>query len=356
MFLRTLVRATIRIAVWTAVWATVLGTLPASSLSAAEQGTGRPGPGAEPPAGEAVSFNIRYYDRRIYHVESDPVYVQITITNNSPETYRFKLADDRSFSVDFDIRTMTNRALEMADRLVRRRTESQQVFFREITVESGESFSFVEDLRDFVKFGYPGSFVVRARMYPELYRNAGAGVSGAAPSPVLESNRLNLNLRPPAIPGPGGVPLAMDTETGAVLVREKLAPDQVVEYLIRARQTSQWEKYFLYLDLEAMIARDPARNRRWLAEGEEGRRRMIARYRTELESAVIDGDISTIPTRFTIERTNYNSFEGTVTVLEEFRTANYTERKRYTYYLNRRDDIWTVVDYSVVNLGTAASE
>jgi hypothetical protein len=325
----------------------VLGTLLASALPAAEQGTG--------PSGEDISFSIRYYDRRIYHVESDPVYVQITVTNNGSETYRFKLADDRSFSVDFDIRTMTNRALESADRLVRRRTENRKVFFREITVESGESFSFVEDLRDFVKFGRPGSFVVRARLYPELYRNAGAGASAASPengSPVLESNRLSLNLRPPAIPGPDGLPLAMDTETNAVLVREKLPPDQVVDYLIRARQSSRWEKYFLYLDLEEMIVRDLVRNRRWIAESEEGRRRMLARYRTELESAVVDGDISTIPTEFAIEQTSYNNFEGTVTVLEKFRMGNYTEKKRYTYYLRRRDDIWMVVDYSVVNLGT----
>jgi hypothetical protein len=328
----------------------VLGTLLASTLPAAEQGAG--------PSGEDISFNIRYYDRRIYHVESDPVYVRITVTNNGPETYRFKLADDRSFSVDFDIRTMTNRALESTDRLVRRRTENQQVFFREITVESGESFSFVEDLRDFVKFGRPGSFVVRARLYPELYRNAGAGAGVSAAgspesgSPVLESNRLSLNLRPPAIPGPDGIPLAMDTETNAVLVREKLAPDQVVDYLIRARQTSRWEKYFLYLDLEEMIVRDPVRNRRWIAESEEGRQRMLARYRTELESSVVDGDIATIPTEFTIEQTSYGSFEGTVTVLEKFRMGNYTEKKRYTYYLHRTDDIWMVVDYSVVNLGT----
>jgi hypothetical protein len=329
----------------------VLGTLLVPSLFAAEEG-------AEPPAGKDISFDIRYYDRRVYHVESDPIYVRITVTNNGPGTYRFKLADDRSFSVDFDIRTMTNRPLENADRLVRRRTENQQVFFREITVESGESFSFVEDLRDFVQFGYPGSFVVRARMYPELYRNAGfnPGDPGAGypdgGAPVLESNRLSLNLRPPAIPGPEGIPLAMDTETNAVLVREKLPPDQVVDYLIRARQTSRWEKFFLYLDLEAMITRDPVQNRRWIAESEEGRRRMLARYRTELEHSVIDGDISTIPTEFTIEQTNYNRFEGTVTVLEKFRMGNYTEKKRYTYYLRRTDDIWTVVDYSVVNLGT----
>jgi hypothetical protein len=79
---------------------------------------------------------------------------------------------------------------------------------------------------------------------------------------------------------------------------------------------------------------------------------MLARYRQELQGAKIDGDISAIPYEFTIERTTYNADEGTVTVLEKFKTGDYTERKRYTYYLSRVDDIWTIVDYVVINLGT----
>jgi len=40
-------------------------------------------------------------------------------------------------------------------------------------------------------------------------------------------------------------------------------------------------------------------------------------------------------------------------VLQKFRASvNFTELKRYTYYLTRKDGIWSVVNYSVVNLGT----
>jgi hypothetical protein len=144
----------------------------------------------------------------------------------------------------------------------------------------------------------------------------------------------------------------MDVETNALLVRDKLPPDQVVAYILSARQKTQWEKFFLYLDLEAMISRDGVRRRQWLTESEEGRQRMIARYRTELQSSVVDGDIATIPMTFDIERTTYNNEEGTVIVLERFRIGNYTQRRRYTYYLYRKDDFWTIVDYSVTNLGT----
>jgi hypothetical protein len=311
-------------------------------------------------AASDIGLSIRYFDKRIYHVQGadeDPIFIHITIANSSPSTYRFKLADERAFSIDFDIRTMSNRAVEPTELLIRKRSGSQQVFFREIVVEPGESFSFVEDLRNYADLSQAGSFIIQAKMYPELYRpsaavqTAGRAAVISAGQP-LESNRLNLNLRPPALPGPNGIPLAMDVETNGILVRERLPPDQVIEYMLKARQKTQWERFFLYIDLETMISRDPARRRQWLAESEEGRQRMLARYRTELEEGVTDGDIVTIPAEFQIERTSYGAEEGTVVVLEKFIIGSYTERKRYTYYLYRKDDIWTIIDYTVLNLGT----
>jgi hypothetical protein len=299
------------------------------------------------PAFAETVLSIRYFDKRIYYLQGDPIFVQITIANTSPTAYRFALAEDRAFSIVFDVRTMTNQAVNPAPTLVRRQSTNQQVFFREITVESGESFSFVEDLRNYIDLDKSGSYVVQVRMYPELYRTA----SSVSPVP-LESNRLSLNIRPPALPTPSGLPQAMDAETNANLVREKLPPDQVVNYILTARQKNHWEKFFLYLELEDMIKRDATRQRQWLAASEEDRQRMLARYRSELEKEVTDGDIATIPMEFQIERTTYSAEEGTVSVLEKFKTGNYIERKRYTYYLRQRDAVWTIVDYTVLNLGT----
>ncbi|MDR2177161.1 MAG: hypothetical protein LBP20_03860 [Treponema sp.] len=319
-----------------------------------------------------VDFSIRYFDKRIYHVSGntgDPILVQATITNNSPSPYRFKLANERAFSVEFDIRTTSNRAVEPADTLMRRRAAGG-VFFREISVESGESFSFVEDLRNYANLKEPGIFVVRARIYPELIRpelirpelvqaeivqpeSYSGGQDSSEPGRVLESNRLSLDMRPPVIPGPGGTPLAVNVDSGTILTRERLAPDEVVEYLLTARQKGQWEKFFLYLNLKEILIRDPVRRRQWNAESEEGRQRMLERYREEMRQSVIDGDISAIPFEFDIERTSYNALEGTVVVLEKFRAGiNYIERKRYTYYLKREESYWVIVDYVVSNLGT----
>jgi len=295
-----------------------------------------------------VEYNIRFFDRQIYYIQSNPIYVQITITNNSPYPYRFKLADDRGFSIDFDIRTMTNRQLPQSDLLTRKRTQVSNVFFREIIIESGESFSFVEDLRDYVNFEQSGSFRVRALIYPELYRSVLAS--------SIETNYLNLTLRPPLIPGPDGIPLEMDIATGAVLVRQNLSPDQVVAYMLTARQQSQWERFFLYLDVETMLQRDPVLRRRYMNENEAGRRQLAAEYRVNMMSSVIDDDILMIPTSFDILRTVYSADEGTVIVLQRFRYLNYTELRQYTYFLEKQQDIWVIVNYSVQAMGNVSND
>ncbi|MDR2766916.1 MAG: hypothetical protein LBB82_01170 [Treponema sp.] len=299
-------------------------------------------------AGE-VEMSIRFYDKKVYHVSGasgEPVYVEVRITNSSPVTYRFKLADDRLFSVDFDVRSLSNQSLPPADYLLRRRSESRSVFFREIAVEPQESFAFVEDIRNYADLREAGSFIVQARIFPELLR------AGSAPPAPLESNRLNLNLRPPALPDAEGLPFEFDVETNAVLAREKLPPDEVIRYMLSARQKSQWEKFFLYMDLPSMITRDAVRNRSWINESEEGRLRMMARYRDDLKASVADGDIGLIPNEFRIENTSYNGENGTVVATEWFREGRVTERRRYTYRLRKIDDIWLIQDYTVERLGT----
>jgi hypothetical protein len=75
-----------------------------------------------------IEINIRFFDRRIYYLTEAPIYVQVTIANKGPGTWRFKMADERAFTVDFDARSVSNRTVEAAAPLIRRRSTSQQVF------------------------------------------------------------------------------------------------------------------------------------------------------------------------------------------------------------------------------------
>ncbi|MCL2175523.1 MAG: hypothetical protein FWB73_05700 [Treponema sp.] len=321
----------------------ILGLLTLPTLSALELEQGE------------VEFNIRLVDRRIYYIANaakgiDPIYVQVNITNNSPNPYRFKLADDRAFSIDVDVRSMTNRQLPQADSLLRKRTETGKIFFREISIETGESYSFIENLRDYVRFEQPGSYRLRVFVYPELFRTAAAPASERP----IETNYLNVNLRPALIPGPDGLPLEMDVATGAVLVKQQLPPDEVVAYMITSRQESQWERFFLYLDLESMLLRNEHQRRRYIAENEAGRRRMVNEFRQSLKESVIDNTIAQVPMFFEILKTEYNHSEATVVVLQKYRMPNYVELRHYTYFLERKDNFWIIVHYGVQGMGTEA--
>lgn len=298
---------------------------------------------------DGADLSIRFYNRAVYYPgnsPSEPILIQITITNNGPETLRFKLADDHFFSVDFAAVNTRNLSLEHADGWTRRRTTNSQVFFREISLEPGEAYSFNENMKDYLAVESPGMYVLDCAFYPELMRRTDDS------EPSLRSNRLTLEVKPS--PGPAAVKLLpISPVTAEVLQPQSLPPDQVITYTLVARQKSQWPQFFLYLDVERMmLARDPARARRYRAESETGRYAMIENFKRELSQEKIENDIAAIPVEFRIEQTAYTETEGTVTVIEWFKYPTFREKKRFTYYLASRDGIWRVYDYTVDNLGT----
>lgn len=296
-----------------------------------------------PLCAQDISFAIRFFDKQVYYVDSAAINIKVVLTNNAPEPYRFKLADEKAFSIDFDAATLSNRPLDHTDGFIKKRSQNQPVFFREITLEPGEEYSFVVNLLDYIAIPVSGVYAVRASIYPELVtRNAGLS---------LRSNPLNLNMRP-ALGKDENRKYQLDQDTNEILTREALAPDRVVEYTIIARQKSQWNKFFLYLDIESLITRDATKKQRYVRESEDGRKRMQDEFRETMMQKTVDQDINTIPDDFRIIETNYTADAGTVKVIEKFRYKNFDLRKLYTYYLKKHDGIWFINDYLVKNLGT----
>ena len=295
-----------------------------------------------------AEVSIRFFDRRIYYPgsgSSEPIFIQISITNNNSETFRFKLADDRSFSIDFGIITSKNRQLQHTVDWMRKRNTNRQIYFREISLEPGETYSFIENLKDYIEISEPGIFLVNALFFPELKR-----YSDNSELHIL-SNKLSLEIKPaPSAAALGSLPVSQ--VSGEILQAKPIPPDQVIAYLLTARQKSLWEQFFLYMDLEKMISRDPSRSRRFKAESEAGRMEMIQIYKHELSQERVDKDIAVIPVEFKIEHTGYTDTQAEVKVIEWFEYSNFREKKRFTYFLTSKDGIWTVYDYVVENLGT----
>jgi hypothetical protein len=56
-----------------------------------------------------------------------------------------------------------------------------------------------------------------------------------------------------------------------------------------------------------------------------------------------------MPTKFEIKRTEYSEGRATVEVLIFFKYQDYNEKKYYTYFLNKKGNIWYVSSYEVLN-------
>lgn len=292
-----------------------------------------------------ADVSIKYYDRTMYYPgnpDDNPVFVRVTVSNKGTRPLRFKLADDRMFSLDFKAYSVKNTELPKTQDLVRKRTTNQTVYFREISLESGEEYSFVENVKEYLDILEPSMYYLELSFFPELYRNADTGIS---------SNRLSLEIRP-APSAASSVKIPVAGTTAAILQPEQISPDRVVEQTIIARQRSLWDQFFLYIDVEQMLKRNAVAARQYAAGSADDRERMLANYRADLMTDRIDRDIVAIPQRFEIDQTVYNKSEGTVSVIEWFRYDTFTERKRYTYYVRQRDGIWQIYGYNVDNLGT----
>lgn len=292
-----------------------------------------------------MTVSIKYYDRTMYYPgnpDTNPVLVHISIKNNSTKTMRFKLADDRMFSVDFNGYTVKNTQLAQTENLIRKRTTNQTVYFREISLENGEEYSFVENLKDYIEIQEPSVYYVELNFYPELYKSKYL---------TLKSNRLTLEVRPSPAAASSSV-LPVKDRSAELLKPEEISPDKVVEQTIIARQKSLWDQYFLYLDVEAMLKRNSSAKRKYASCSAEERARMLKNYKADLMQSRIDNDIVAVPEKFDIERTVYSKTEGTVTVTEWFKYPNYHEKKSYVYKVRQREGIWQIYDYTVTNLGT----
>ena len=292
-----------------------------------------------------ASVSIRFYDRTMYYPgskEDNPIYVDVAITNKGTDTLRFKLADDRMFSLDFYAYTIKNTTLPNTKDLTIKRSTNQTVYFRELAIEPGETYSFVENVKDYIQIDEPSIYYLEMRFYPELYKSRMIEIA---------SNRLSLDIRPAPSASSSSV-LPVENKTTALLKPEAISPDKVVEQTITARQKSLWDQYFLYMDIEQMMVRNSEVNRKYKNASADERNRMLQSYKADLMQNRIDYDIVSIPEKFQIENTSYSQTEGTVSVLEWFKYPNFSEKKRYIYKVRQRDGIWQIYDYSVTNLGT----
>ncbi|MCG8478339.1 MAG: hypothetical protein MI724_04520 [Spirochaetales bacterium] len=298
-----------------------------------------------PLAANEMTVSIRLHNEQIYFSNS-PIDILVTIRNETPDPLRFRMADNRLYSVDFNVRTADNRRIESSRDFIIGRA-ANQVFYRTVTLQPGEHLSFVEHLNDYIAAIEPGLYTVQARFYPEL---ASMSMGTAVPS-----NAVNLTIRPGQTEE-----IRREMRFEAIvereLQRERFSPDEVVEYVLEAQRQGNWERFFLYLNLEKLYRQAPERDRRFVRLSEQEQLEELLRYRAELEARAVEQDVNlvVIPDEYEIIETRYSPNEGEVVAELLFNFSTYRERRRYTYRLERRNGFWEIIGYEVINLPNEA--
>ena len=222
----------------------------------------------------------------------------------------------------------------------------QHVYYRNMTIQPGE-FSHLICVSMMLLILRKPAFILYSWIFSWIR---------ISKQPV-KSNIIDLSIRPDI--GVSEIQRVIDDKTGEILRKEKKGPDAVVEYMLNALQKSDYEKYFLYLDLEKLMIKSESKRERYNRLSEAERYSMVNEYKnyllnlmqTDYRTADSE-DIIYVPLTYTINKTWYTQDHGEVIVTEKFKYEDLTEIKNYTYRLTKIDDIWMITDYIVINKGT----
>lgn len=288
---------------------------------------------------DGVQLTLKEVQHQIYTLDTS-IQLQLDLMNESPDPYLFELAGNKVFNLEVEVSNLYNEELPASEKYIREKTSNQQVYYREIRLLPGEQFSFTFDLSQFTEIRKPGIYFIQASFSPHL----GQQVS-------LDSNTLTIHLYPTQQQAESAE-AAMDMEKEEVLQKYQLPPDQVVEYTLHARQREEWEKFFLYLDVEELMLQNPLKKAQYRRSPEERRLQMVSEYRELLQNEVVDEDILLKPSDFQILKTEYTPEAAEVLVTEEFQYPDFTEKRRYVYYLHRPEGFWIIHKYQVMGQET----
>jgi hypothetical protein len=286
--------------------------------------------------------------------ENDDVYINVKIINKSDEVKFFKISDNKIFSFDFQMVTMNNKSIEHNIEYITAFHRIQNNFYSTIKIEPGEGYLFKARLNDYYKLDTAGQYFIKCNYYPELKvynynveSNENIQLTNESINNIITSNQIALNIRP------SNIKENIFTEQQSVEIEKKeyatkRPPDEIVSYMLKARMNKEWEKFFLYIDLESIILTNNNFRQRYLKADIERQKQIIKEYKEYLKRDRID-DISFLPTEFHILKTEYTEGVGKVYVLINFKYQDYNEKKYYTYFLNKKGNIWYVTSYEVYN-------
>ncbi|HBD93542.1 MAG: hypothetical protein A2015_06700 [Spirochaetes bacterium GWF1_31_7] len=288
-----------------------------------------------------VAVMIRFSEPKIFKI-NDSIYIDIEIKNKSNKPSAVLIADDKRYTFDFELVSLQNKPVGYNKDYSNFFNRVQPIFNSMIRLNKDEGFTYRVLLNDYYDIDTSGQYYIRAVFHPALKLSEN-NVN------VMKSNYLTINVRPESI-NDRYIVEQKEAEMERMLFAEKKAPDEVIEYMLNARMKSEWEKYFLYIDVSKMILTNSKFKDKYRKADSERQSKIIEEYKEYLKQNTID-EMSYIPILFNIVKTEYSTGEAKVEAILKFKQYDFIEDKYYTYFLNKKDDKWFVTSYTVLNIG-----
>lgn len=290
-----------------------------------------------------IDLLIKYYNRIIYYV-NEPVIIEFQIVNRGTVPFLFITSFNKVFTFDFNVMTTTNRKVEHSREYIIQSTQFEPVLSDEITLKTDEVYGVRIDISRWFDLSVPGEYLISGIFYPNLKTGSEGDVR------LYSENELYLNLNPPFSEA---VKRRKEIEEVQRLKAESFPPYEVIDYLLRALQAKDFEKYFLFIKFDKFIMQFQNARKNYIAAKDIDKPSVIEEFKqylmgnNRLETIPFS---ETIPADYEIVRTVVEKRDAVVTVIETFKYINLIEKKQYTYHLHLYGDKWLMENYSVVNI------
>jgi hypothetical protein len=274
--------------------------------------------------------------------QNDEVFIDVKLINKSENSISTYISDDKKFCFDFKILTMQNKEIEHSKEYTTSFYRVQTIFKSKIDLDQDQGYTYKVRLNDYYDLDKTGQFYIKGFYYPTLKSSDTNNIQ-------ITSNQLTINIKPKDFEDQF-ITEKKSIEEEKKLNAEKRSPDEVVEYMLKARMSKEWEKYFLYIDLEKLILTNNNFKDKFLKSDTEKQKEIIAQYKKYLQKDTIE-DISYLPHAYEIVKTEYYpQGKGKVEVIIQHKYLDYIEKKYYTFFLYKRDKVWYVYSYEVMNM------
>lgn len=272
---------------------------------------------------------------------NEDIYIDVKLSNKEEAPYSSLMAQDKRYSFDFELTSLQNKQQKHSAKYSNFFNRVQPVFHSVVRLDENEGYTYRVLLNDYFDMNITGQYILKCIYYPEM--KLGKTTDGQ----VIKSNSITLNIRP-AGSDERVIQEQITVEHEKFLTMEKKAPDEVVDYMLRARINGEWEKFFLYIDLEKMISSDITFGKRYKKADSDKQQEILKEYKEYLKKDKIN-QISYLPCKFEIIKTEYTAGSGKVDAFVMFKEHDYIDKKYYTYYLKKQDDKWKITNYTVSN-------